>query len=190
MMLNMTEDECRGLNIALNEATWLDCKVNPDTGRVALLLDVLSLPAEGPPSLDNRTWLLLSGVRRVAASLRAGRRGDPAAAATPLTVDELSMTVRRLRTPIFGWQFVDPPAGGWEPWRDRLSLDLTLDSAPSDHVLQLSAGTGPVLDARFWFCALAAFDDDEREIPLAELIAGGARWWEGMTAADDEDPSG
>lgn len=177
----MTGDECQGLNVALNQATWLDLQVNADTGRAAVLLNVLALPAAGEPSLDNRRWLLLRGVHRVVASLRNGHRDDPGTSAVVLSVEDLSPTVRRLKTPIYGWQFVDPPESTWERWRERLSLDVSIDSEASDHVLQLGAGSaGPVLDVRIWFDTLTAYGDDEQMIPLHQFIADGVRWWEGL----------
>lgn len=32
--------------------------------------------------------------------------------------------------PVYGWEFVDPPAGSWASWRDRVSLDARLDLEP------------------------------------------------------------
>jgi hypothetical protein len=43
----ISEDERDGLNVALNEATWAGISVDAAARRARVLLEVLSLPADG-----------------------------------------------------------------------------------------------------------------------------------------------
>lgn len=187
--MQLTDDDRDGLNVALNEATWCDLVAVPDRRRVAVGLNVLTLPAEGPAPEDTAVILLLDGVSRVAASLRHGRWDDASAQVEPLTVPTLTDAVRSFGgQALCGWEFVDPPADSWADWRDRLSLDAALSTEPAPHVLELfqesAMGEPRHLDVRVWFSELQVVRRTGKPVPLTEFVAGGRRWWDALYAGD------
>lgn len=183
------EDERDGLNVALNEATWWAARCDQAAGQVELLLQVLTLPETGVAGTETMVLVTLGQVRRVAASLRHGRWDDASAPVETFTIDDLDRVVRSFGgCPIHGWEFIDPPEQFWAPWRDRLSLDLTVPGPDAGHVLDLfqasGAGQPRHLDMRVWFNRIHIRTVDGHEIPLPEFITGGVRWWDGLYAGD------
>lgn len=126
---------------------------------------------------------------RIAASLRTGWWNDNAAEVIPLEVNDIDATVRSFGgCPIYGWQFIDPPAESWSNWRDRLSLDARLGEEESAHVIDVFQEGGSAspryLDLRIWFAQIRITTHDDRHIPLLEFIASGVRWWNGLHCGD------
>lgn len=187
--MGLTEEQRDGLNIALNEATWQGIDVDQAGDQVAVFVEVLTLPAEGPAPEDTAVALVLSGVSRVAASLRHGQWNDAEAEVEQVTLADLDTAVRNFGgCPIYGWEFVDPPEENWAGWRDRLSLDVALSNDPAPHVLDLfqegGSGNPRHLDLRVSFRDLRVQRRDDHEIPLQEFIDGGVRWWDGLHSGD------
>jgi hypothetical protein len=171
----ISEDERDGLNVALNEATWAGISVDAAARRARVLLEVLSLPANGAVAACSQVVLTVNQVSRIAASLRMGWWNDSTAQVIPLALADLDATVRSFGgCPIYGWQFIDPAEESWSNWRDRLSVDvrLTQDESPRH------------LDLRIWFAQIRITTHDERDIPLPEFIASGVRWWDGLHSGD------
>jgi hypothetical protein len=185
----ISDDERDGLNVALNEATWGGISVNADARQACLLLDVLSLPADGGIAADNPVVVTVNRVSRIAASLRMGWWNDATAPVVPLELADLDATVRSFGgCPVYGWEFIDPPEESWSNWRDRLSVDACLDEQESPHVIYLFQEGGSArprhLDLRIWFEQIRITRRDERDIPLHEFIASGVRWWGGLHSGD------
>src|SRR5262249_19144624 len=124
---------------------WLGIDVDLEAGEATVILEVLTIPEEGPAPDDTTATLILGGVSRVVASLRSGRWNDAEAAVQPLALADLDGIVRSFGgCSIYGWEFVDPRPESWRDWRDRLSLDAKLSADAGSHVLELfqESGTG------------------------------------------------
>ncbi|MEV6037941.1 hypothetical protein AB0L65_42800 [Nonomuraea sp. NPDC052116] len=187
--MKLTTEQVEGLNVALNEAAWLGIDVDVESMRATVLLDVLTLPAEGPAPDETKIVLLLDGVSRVAASLRNGWWNDAEATVEVLSLPDLDTAVRDFGgNSIYGWEFINPPEEIWADWRERLSLDANLSEDPAPHVLDLfqerSSGSPRHLDLRVWFRELRVCRGAGEEVPLQEFIDGGVRWWDGLYAGD------
>ena len=169
-----------GLNTALAEGTCLG--VVPDAGaaRVRLELEVLTLPVDGPPPKDRRVSLTLTGVSRVAASLRMQRWDDAEPKVFPLTLETLGEAVGGFGGgSLHGWDFVDADDSGWALWRELLSFDTSVGGGPGTHLLEFSQqeGVDPrELDVRIWFEDVSITTPAGLEIPTQEFIEGGRRW--------------
>jgi hypothetical protein len=183
------DDDLRSsLNIGLNEATFLNLRINPDRALVDLLFSVLTLPEEGPEPEDPRIMVRLQGVGRIAASLRHGLWNDDSAEVESSSLDQLSDVVLSFKgVPIYGWDFIDPSDGSWERWKNRLSLDEHLSSGGTEHCIDLfqAGGTARHLDLRVWFDDLTLCDMTRNVISIQEFGAGGRRWWDALYAGDE-----
>lgn len=183
----LTDEERRGIDIALNEATWMHLQVHVEKHAVAIGLRVLTLPLTGAETTDSGRWLVLRRVSRIAASYRRGRWDDQTAPVVPLTVRELSETVQQLApTQLYGWEFVDAENEKWKESSHRLSMDSVWrdDSAPHQLTLFKEVGVSDFLDMWIWFTELEFQTQHGRPLPLHEVIAGGRRWWDSMYARD------
>ena len=171
--------------MALNEAAWLDLRVEADERTVGVAIAALTLPEAGPESSDRVRWLRLTGVSRVAASLRPAWWSEPVEA-THLDLDDLPETVRSFeQLPIYGWEFFDREEAGWAHWHERLSLDVRFTEMSSAHTLDLfQSAPERTLDLRVWFDELSIQDGSGADIPLPAFIAGGVRWWDALYAGD------
>jgi hypothetical protein len=176
-------------DLALNEADFLDTRMDPAGRDARVLLRVLTLPIDGPEPDDRRVVLVCKRVGRVIASLRLGRWDDADAPIQPVPLDELSTTVRSFGgEPIYGWEFFDTPPESRSHWIDRLSLDLAFDDQATAHSLYLFQETrirpDRILDLCIWFADLSILDPSGQEIPLQDLGDGARRWWAAMRARD------
>lgn len=186
--MELSEEQRHGLNVALNEATWLGIDVDQTGDRAAVFVEALTLPAEGPAPEDTAAALVLTGVSRIAASLRHGWWNDADAEIEQLALADLDTVVRSFGgCPIYGWEFIDPPEESWAGWRDRLSLDTAPSGDPAPHILELfqeGGGNPRHLDLRIWFRDLHIMRRTGEHIALQEFIDGGLRWWDGLHAGD------
>jgi hypothetical protein len=178
-----------GLNTALNEATWIGLTVDAAARRADLLLDVLSLPPEGPAVPEHLVILSLGQVSRIAASLRDGWWNDAEAAVTLLELEDLDAAVRSFGgCPVYGWEFFDPPEESWSAWRHRLSIDARLGDGVPAHILEVfqasDAGEPRHLDLRAWFGQIRITRLDGPDIPVADFTAAGIRWWDGLDSGN------
>lgn len=183
------DDDRHGLNVTLNEATWIGIRVDAAACRADPLFDVLSLPTDGPAAPEYPVILAVDGVSRLVASLRDGWWDDARAQVVPLSLTELDAAVRSFEgCPVYGWEFVDPPEASWSHWRDRLSIDARFAEESSQHVLELFQEGGSAaprhLDLRIWFRRICVVTPGGRRIPLSEFVAGGVRWWDGLHSGD------
>ncbi|MEV6063496.1 hypothetical protein [Nocardia asteroides] len=180
--------DINGLNTALSESTCLGVEVDAAAGRLQLALEVLTLPADGPAPTDTKVLLTFTGVTRVAASLRIQRWDDIDAKVLPLSLDQLDEAIESFGGGgLHGWEFIDLDDSGWALWSELLSFDTVLDQRIAAHVIEFSQEEGidpRELDVRVWFDRITVTDLSGREIPMAEFIAGGRRWWAAHDAGD------
>jgi hypothetical protein len=170
----VTPDEAAGIGVALNESTLLDASVDPAQRTVELVVDVLSLPPEGPPPQDARVFLRVLDVGRIAC--RKLRGGAP----VPMRLEELAQTVRGgAGRPMYGWEFVDPPIEEPCDW----SLDWRAPTRAMG-VHRLSVFQEWSLDLWIWFDRLEVRTFAGVPVSLTDFVAGGKRWWDGLHAGD------
>lgn len=176
-----------GLNIALAEATCLGAEVDVSTAQLQLGLEVLTLPAQGPPPADRQVRLTLTEVSRVAASLRLQRWDAVDPEVLPITLADLGRETASFGGGcLHGWEFIDVDDSSWSLWRELLSFDATVSDHTPKHVLEFSQqeGVDPrELDVRVWFEGLE-ISNNAGVIPAEEFIAGGRRWWAAHDACD------
>jgi hypothetical protein len=126
------------IDIALNEATWLDAVVDRNRRQVAPAFDVLTLPQGSGGSGHLRVSLVLKGVHRFVASHRLGRWDDDDAAVLPYAPSDLSAVVRAFGgVPVYGWEFFDTSDEQWRRWSKRLSPDERWGSGASSYTVEL-----------------------------------------------------
>ncbi|MFE6922664.1 hypothetical protein ACFVAV_16620 [Nocardia sp. NPDC057663] len=180
--------DINGLNTALSESTCLGVEVDATAGRLQLALEVLTLPADGPAPTEAKVLLTFTGVTRVAASLRIQRWDDIEARVLPLTLDQLDEAIESFGGGgLHGWEFIDLDDSGWALWSELLSFDTVLDQRIAAHVIEFSQEEGidpRELDVRVWFDKITVTASGGREIPMAEFIDGGRRWWAAHDSGD------
>jgi hypothetical protein len=183
------DDELRkGLNTALDEASFLDIRVFREECAIDLLLSVLALPEEGPEPEDPRVIVRLFKVGRIACSLRHGTWNDESAQIEGFKLDDLSDVVVKLGPcPIYGNDFIDSTSDDWTRSKNRLSCDESLLNGERQHFINLfkESGMKMFLELRIWFDDLEIYDMSAKTIPLNEFTAGGRRWWIAMNAKDE-----
>lgn len=176
-----------GLDTALSEATCLGLAVDAADARLRIELEVLTLPGDGQAA-DRRVTLTLSGVSRVAASLRQQRWDDLEPRIFPLTIDTLGEAIAGFGGgALHGWNFIDLDDSGWSLWSELLSFDTTVGDLSPAHVLEFSLqeGTDPrELDVRIWFTDLSIHTAGGRQLEVDQFAAGARRWWKAHDSCD------
>ncbi|MFI5778517.1 hypothetical protein [Nocardia sp. NPDC051570] len=177
-----------GLNTALAEATCLAVTADPAAARFHLELEVLTQPTDGAAPQESRVHLTLTGVSRIAASLRVQNWDDIQPTVFPLTVEGLHDAIASFGgSALHGWEFIDVDDSSWSLWRELLSFDTTVSDRPATHVLEFSQqeGVDPrELDVRVWFENIEIETIDGRPIAPADFISGGQRWWKSHDSCD------
>ncbi|MFG3616268.1 hypothetical protein [Nocardia sp. NPDC047654] len=180
--------DTEGLNVALSEATCLGLAVDETAGELRLDLEVLTLPEHGTAAEDSRVQVRFTRVSRVAASLRTQHWDDLEPRVLPLQLDGLDEAIRSFGGGrLHGWEFIDLDDSSWALWSELLSFDTRIDDHESAHVLEFSQEEGidpRELDVRVWFDDIVVYDTRGKQIPLADFVEGGARWWRAHDAGD------
>lgn len=176
-----------GLDTALSETTCLGLAVDAAQAQLRLELEVLTLPGDGQDT-DGRILMTLSGVSRVAASLRQQRWDDVDPRIFALTLETLGEAIAGFDGgALHGWNFIDVDDSGWDLWRELLSFDTAVGDESPAHVLEFSLqeGTDPrELDVRIWFTDLTIETPAGRRIGIDEFVAGARRWWKAHDSCD------
>ena len=175
------------LGLALDESSLIGFEFLGDRRLVAITLEVLTLPPEGPAPADRRRQLVFEPIGRVAASLRDGVWNDRSAKVHELTLDDLEQVVSSFGgLPIYGAaDLIDSADKQLTELADRLSLDWENGSDGRGHSISLfQEGPDRHLDLWVWFDTLRIFDPTFTEVSLNEFVDGGRRWWSGLYAGD------
>jgi len=181
----LTNEQKDGLGVALTEATLLGAEVDTTRCLAAATFALLTLPESGPVTEDRRLQFRFEEVGRVAASLRLGHWDEATAAVQVFPVEQLLAVVKSFGgCAVYGWRFIDLEAD-IAKWEDRLSFDWRCPDQPKAHSIRLfQVGRNRHLDLAIWFSNLRFFTADQREVLLADVIAGGKRWWDAFYAGD------
>jgi hypothetical protein len=184
--MKLTQEDIDGLDVALNEATVLGFEVSDQHRAAAATFEVLTLPEQGDPPEDERVQFLFAPIGRIAASLRLGRWDDDTAQVVPFTVDQLLRVVQDFGgQPIYGSEFFDIHQKYFSRWADRLSVNCLWEPESVSHSITLfQEGNNKHLDICLWFDDFIIKDSNGNEIPLANFIAGGKRWWDALYSGD------
>ncbi|MEH2181838.1 hypothetical protein [Nostoc sp.] len=184
--MKLTQEDIDGLSVALNEATVLGFEVSDQHRVAAATFEVLTLPEQGNPPEDSRVQFIFAPIGRIAASLRLGRWDDDTAQVVPFTIDQLLRVVQNFRgQPIYGWEFFDIHQKDFSRWADRLSVDCLWEPEGLSHSITLfQEGNDKHLDICLWFDDFIIKDPHGNQIPLANFVAGGKRWWDGLYSGD------
>jgi hypothetical protein len=188
----VTSEQLEGLDVLINEAVLLDAAFDSGRRLLGLTLYVEMVPEEGERQVDDLyLQFLLEPVGRIAASLRHGEDWeDRRARVEALELAELGRAIRSIHNhdAIFGWRFFDVPAEeSFDDWSNQLSIDFCApDWSGREHTLTVwseelvegrEAGVRRLFDLRVWFDDVSLRDRRGREIPLAEAIRAGRRYW-------------
>ncbi len=187
--MKIAVDTAAGIGIALNEATLLGVEYEAQRNLVGLTFSVLTLPDdEAPEPADARRQFILTDVGRIAAALRDANWNDTTAPTISFEASDLLTIVQSFGgQPLYGWQFINNEDNAFNEWKNRLSLDIKIDSGSLDNhfmLFQTGATTNRHLDLWIWFGGLLIRDADGQTITCDEFIAGGKRWWNAMFAGD------
>jgi hypothetical protein len=185
-MMELDEDQRSSLGVALNEADLLGFEVDPKTRVAAATFRILTLPEEGRPPEDPRVQFLFRPVGRVAASLRNGAWDDPEAEIVPFEIQELLEVVQSFGgQPIYGWEFFDVHEEALRQWGSRLSLNWRSGEEGVSHSICLFQDPGDrILDLCVWFDDFEIKSPTGDSISVAQFVAGGRRWWDGLHSGD------
>jgi hypothetical protein len=122
--VEITCEQRRGLNIALNEAKLLGFEVDPSRRLAGATFSVLTLPEHGPPPSDGRIQMIFHPIGRVTAFF--WRRVTHAAVwkLKPFRVEELLRVVEDVgMASLYGWNFFDVEQPSPRPAEQTPSLD-------------------------------------------------------------------
>src|SRR5262245_57737875 len=119
--MQMTDDQRDAFGVAFNEATLHGLDLDEGRRVVAVTLEVLTLPEDGPAPSDSRVQVLLQPVGRMAASLREA--SETGAQVVPFTTEELTAVVDSVAgVKVYGWNYIDTHERQLAEWGDRLSF--------------------------------------------------------------------
>jgi len=183
----LTEERCRGLDVALNEALVLGFEVDPERRYAAATFLVLTLPEEGPAPEDRRVQLLFRPVGRVSAGYWQRENPDAPWQLIPFGIDQLLDVVQALDHPaVEGWSTFDIDDSSLRAEDRGPSLDWESGPDGREHSITIGPiGRDQALDLTVWFDALEVRTPTGEVIPLDEFIAGGKRWWDGLHSGDE-----
>jgi hypothetical protein len=175
----LSDDDKAGLGVAFNEARWLSVAVDVARRSAVVTLAPLTLPPSGPPPDDRRILIVLEPVGRVRV-----RRVSAGGEVLPVPLAELSAVVESFGgLPIYGWEFIDTEIPPLTP--AELSADAVLGSDGHTHTLHVFQDAVHLgLDLWLWFDVLECRTLGGEVLPLADVIAGGKRWWDGLFSGD------
>jgi hypothetical protein len=182
--MQIDSDAAAELGVAFNEADLLGAEYDAGRNLVATTFAVLTLPDdESPEPTDRRRQIIFSNVGRIVARLCEARSEAPP---IPFAINDLLAVVQSFGgQPVYGWQFINPEAPGFECWPHRPSLLLEPPGGSLENRIALfQEGGDRDLDLWIYFEDLSIRDPLGATISIAEFTAGGRRWWDALHAGD------
>jgi hypothetical protein len=164
-----------------------------------LLLHVLAMPDAGPPDVDTRRAVSLTGVSAIRVLLRREQpphtntlRYGPALDLADLDALNAFVGGAFQRNSQYGWRFLDAESELTDDWPDKVSLDLTGTRQTAPHSLfwfTECLGQDPdnapyCVEGIIRFTDLAIERADGTPIPVPTFADDGCRWWEALHAND------
>ena len=177
------------LNVALDEAVVQGVRIDRPAGQVRVLLQVLTLPAEGPADPDPRRAVILTGVSQSRVLLRRDRTGaipfgPPIPLADQQALDDFFASLT-FADATHGGRMLDDPSPT-DDWPATPSLVVPFPAQPADHYLhwftecgrEEPGGTiGYHLEGLIQFDTLAIERADSTPVGIRDFAAAGRRWW-------------
>jgi hypothetical protein len=190
--MDLTEDQIKGLNVALNEAEVLGVQFDRGQSRIGVTFIPLWMDANGEVPKERKVLFVFHPIGRFVASYRAGRWDDKNA---PVVKFEPEQILERLsefnHAPIYGWDFIDSDHFDFDGWKERSSFDyVSGDPAGMQHTIDLfQEGDNTILDMRIWFGNFEIFTPAYEPIALQDFIDGGKRAWDAIFAGNNQNAS-
>jgi hypothetical protein len=186
------------LDAALKESTVCGIDYISERDEARLLVDVCSLPFEGPMDADPRRVLILNGVGALEVVLRTDRASWATTYGPPIPLAAMADVTAFIRSltwlhPMYGWKFIDTE-GFRVSWPSAPSLAVEASPAGCAHSLYWFTECGR-LEARehVAYCleGVVHFDElrveraDGSHVSAVEFAQDGLGWW---TAFNQRDP--
>ena len=179
-----SEIDIAGLNVALNEAKWLDLEFNSSSRIAVASFKVLTLPLESFPPEDTTVHISFYSVSRLVAIYKNGKWDDEKAEIFPLNKEELPKIIQNFGgLPIYGWEFVQSVSDTSEAFK-KVSFEFNANEKNAYKLRLFQASSSRYLELHLWFDDLTIKNLDSHNLPLEQFIAGGKRFWETIHKKD------
>lgn len=187
MAMNFSEQQLRGINLAMDEASLLNLELDLLLRSARITLQVFSISENGQVPIDRKVVLCLKLVSRISASLRHYDKNNKYLRTEKLNINDFEETIKSFGgANIYGSNFIRPGNESLPGWAEDVSLELSLGDDEDDYMIDLFQwDDSRKLDFRIWFNELTiARASDDQKILIDDFIAGGKRWWEAFNKND------
>ena len=178
-----SEDTIYGINVALNEATFLGIEFHRGNEVIAVTFSPVAIDVNGKVPEDNRVQFVFKPVGKFIASYRLGHWNDMIASVIKFEPEEIFEKVQEFgHCAIYGWEFMDCKKQSNDNWKDRLSFSF---ESPTSHGRQhtidlFQEGVTNHIDIKIWFDDFEIVNSKYEKIGLQTFIDNGKRGWDGV----------
>ena len=189
-MTLISRDLAKRLGVALNEASWIDAKLEVEKATIKCAFEVLTVEKDGKVPDDTVVIVTFSPVGRIIASLRVGSYENKQQSVQQLLPSQLAKTLRTFKDHfIYGWEFINRGDKAIKDWSNKLSFDQKFESQngfSNTIYLFQDEGITRQLNVRIWFDELSLHDRKGNPIDMELFLENGKRAWEKIFAGDNE----